>query len=298
MKRNWIKNRKVILTGCSSGIGKELAIRLVKKYNCTLLGVARNEAKLKALQEEIGEKFTYYLMDVSGAEAWQGFTKYLEETNFQPDILINNAGIIQPFQQFIDLEMSQIQKVLNVNLNSILYSCRAMIPFIQKSPAGGIINVSSASAILPIGGQSIYSATKSAVASLTSCLDQELRGQGIYVSCIMPGPVKTDLYKAREADGAKAGESKVKDDLVANVGMSAQTAAKRIIKTIRKRKSRLTLGSYAKFMSLGMRLAPRTTPPITSRVMKMASGKVKSFEPIFKYELEHKKEIKQKLRQR
>ena len=294
-RKDWLYGRNVVLTGCSTGMGKEVLLILVKKYGCNVMGVARNKAKLDELKAELGDKFSYRRFNISSQEEWYKFANELKEMNFNVDIVINNAGMIQPFSQYTDLSDEQAMKVVNTNLLSIVYSCKAMIPLVRESQFGFICNVASASAILPFGGQAVYSATKGGVNGLTQSLAQELRGYGIGVCSIMPGPVKTDIYKARE--GEAAGQQKA-DKLVEGQGITAATAGKRIVNAIAKRKIRVVLDGMAKMMDLGMRVCPRITVKLVAKAMKGASSFVNSFKPIFAEQIEKKDEIKAKIKGR
>ena len=94
MKNNRLNNKTVIITGASSGIGRGIAVKLIKEYNCTVLGIARNKEKMESLSAELGsdaEKFLYTLFDVSDKENWKNYHTYLTENGIRPDILINNA---------------------------------------------------------------------------------------------------------------------------------------------------------------------------------------------------------------
>ncbi|MEG2084894.1 MAG: SDR family oxidoreductase [Clostridia bacterium] len=293
MSKKWLYGRNVVISGCSTGMGREITKILINKYGCNVLGIARNQAKLISLKEELKEnsgKFTYRMFDVGVKESWLKLVEELTAIKFDVDMLINNAGIIQPFMQFDDLTDEQIDKVLNVNFKSLLYSNKIMIPLIKKSKYGAIVNVSSASAILPVAGESIYSATKSAARALTECLGQELRPYGIFVSCIMPGPVKTDLYKARESDGDKG--SKVKDNFIENIGLTAERAAQKIVHSIAKKKTRVCLGAVAKAMDLGMKVMPRGTSIIAGKFIKAVSPKVSSFKTIYQEYFDNEDKIK------
>lgn len=76
-KKNWIFGRNVVITGCSTGIGKELTVQLVTKFGCNVLGVARNKEKLEALKKELGDKFDYRRFDISDEQAWNDFLRKL-----------------------------------------------------------------------------------------------------------------------------------------------------------------------------------------------------------------------------
>ena len=103
MKKNWLNGKNVVLTGASSGIGKEITKILITEFDCLVLGIARNEEKMLKLLEELGEnkgKFSYKLFDVSLKENWANFSKSLEKENFKIDVLINCAGVLPNFDKF------------------------------------------------------------------------------------------------------------------------------------------------------------------------------------------------------
>ncbi len=293
-KKNWIYGRNVVITGCSTGIGKELTVQLVKNFGCNVMGVARNKQKLDLLKEELGDKFDYRRFDISDENAWYDFSEEMQNIGYNVDVLINNAGMIQEFSQYADMDMQTIRKIVDTNFNSVIFGVAAFLPLIKKSKFGYIVNISSASAILPVCGETVYSATKGAVRAFSESLAQDLSGFGIGVSCVMPGPVKTDLYKQRDAGGS----AKKDYELVEKIGITAETAAKRIIKAMRKRKVRVLIDAVAKLMDFGMRVAPSLTQKITCKAMKAACYYVPAFAPVFKEQIENKEKIKQELKER
>lgn len=294
-KKNWIFGRNVVITGCSTGIGKELTVQLVTKFGCNVLGVARNKEKLEALKKELGDKFDYRRFDISDEQAWNDFSEEVKSIGYNVDVLINNAGMIQDFSQYGDMDIATVKKIVNTNFNSVIFGVAAFLPMIKKSKFGYIVNISSASAILPVCGETIYSATKGAVKAFSESLAQDLSGYGIGVSCVMPGPVKTDLYKTRDGADDKA---KKNYELIESIGITAEKAAKRIIKAMRKRKTRVLIDSVAKLMDFGMRVAPSLTQKLTCKAMKAACNLVPAFAPIFKEQIEHKEEIGKELKER
>ena len=293
-KKNWIYGRNVVITGCSTGIGKELTVQLVKNFGCNVMGVARNKQKLDLLKEELGDKFDYRRFDISDENAWYDFSEEMQNIGYNVDVLINNAGMIQEFSQYADMDMQTIRKIVDTNFNSVIFGVAAFLPLIRKSKFGYIVNISSASAILPVCGETVYSATKGAVKAFSESLAQDLSGFGIGVSCVMPGPVKTDLYKQRDAGGS----AKKDYELVEKIGITAETAANRIIKAMRKRKVRVLIDAVAKLMDFGMRVAPSLTQKITCKAMKAACRYVPAFAPVFKEQIENKEKIKQELKER
>lgn len=294
-KKNWIFGRNVVITGCSTGIGKQLAVQLVKNFGCNVMGVARNQQKLDALKEELGDRFDYRRFDISDENAWYAFSEEMQSIGYDVDVLINNAGMIQEFAQYADLDMETIRKIVDTNFNSVIFGVSAFLPQIKRSKFGYIVNISSASAILPVCGETVYSATKGAVRAFSESLAQDLSDFGIGVSCVMPGPVKTDLYKQRDsADGS----AKKDYQLVEKIGITAETAAKRIIKAMRKYKTRVLIDSVARLMDFGMRVAPSLTQKITCKAMKAACYYVPAFAPVFKEQIENEEQIKKDLKER
>ena len=111
----------------------------------------------------------------------------------------------------------------------------------------------------------------------------------------MPGPVKTDIYKARESEGEKSDKA---DSLVESIGITAETAAKRIVKAMRKRKTRVVTDGVARLMDFGMRVCPAFTCKATGVLIKKFCGAVKSFYPIYKEQIDRKDELNKMFKER
>ena len=110
MVKCWFDYSTVIITGASSGLGKEIARRLVTEHNCRVIGIARSEDKLKKLSEELGSKsylFSYRTFDVSHKEKWDELAQQLKNDNVQVDMLINNGGILPRFDNKRTLNLLQ-----------------------------------------------------------------------------------------------------------------------------------------------------------------------------------------------
>ena len=162
-----------------------------------MLGVARSQQKMEALVAELGEyadKFSYQLFDVSDRANWDNYLAYLEENNIQPDVLINNAGILPKFDKFQHYSIEEIEKAMNINFYAAVYSMHALLPLILKSSSPAIINVDSSAALMSLAGTSVYSASKAALKSLTESMREELRGK-CYVGIVCPGFTKTDIFR-------------------------------------------------------------------------------------------------------
>lgn len=274
MKRKWLYNKKVIITGASGGIGFAVSKILIQKYGCTILGIARNEEKLKKAKERLGEfsnKFIYLSKDVSTKESWESIRDYLIETDFIPDILINNAGFMLPFAKFEKYSDEEIVEIVNTNLMSIINSTKILIPLLKKSNTPAIINVSSAAGKCAVVGQSMYCATKFAVKGFTDTLRVEYKNQ-IYVCGIHPGFIKTDILNRQNVDTKN-------NKLINKMMMPVDKAAKKIVKGIKKRKKQISMGFDGRFLSFCARFMPILGPYLIAKVLKMS--KMDLFNDVF-----------------
>lgn len=274
MKKNWLFNKTVIISGASGGIGFTLAKSLIEKFDCKIIGIERNEKKLLQAIETLGDKkqnFTYQIFDVSVKEKWLEFYDYLLKNNIQPDVLINNAGFMLPFKKFENITQEECDEIINTNFLSCVNSTKILLPLIKQSKTPAIVNVSSAAALCPMVGQTMYSATKFAVRGFTEALQQDYKKQ-IYVAGIYPGFTKTNIL-GRIDDSAK--QNKWIDRLMTPV----DKAVKKIVKGLKRKKKRMILGIDGHAMSGFSRLFPKLTPSAIRKVLKVT--KMEIFKDIF-----------------
>ena len=244
-----VYGKNVIVTGASGGLGKELVKLLITKYQCRVIGVARNESKMKELLSELGElsdKFSYRLFDVSDSEKWREFAENTVSDGFDADVIINNAGILPQFTRFGKYSSEQVTEGFNTNLNSVINSTQAFLPVLKVKKGTAIINISSSDALCPLAGTSVYSASKAAVKALSECMREEYRGK-IYIPLVCPGFIRTDIMKNQAHNN---------NSIIDMVSMPASKAAKKILKRANSRRSRIVIGADAHFMSVAYRLAP------------------------------------------
>ncbi len=276
MDQNWLNNKTVIVTGASSGMGKGITEKLIKEHGCTVLGVARSQQKMEALVAELGEyadKFSYQLFDVSDRANWDNYLAYLEENNIQPDVLINNAGILPKFDKFQHYSIEEIEKAMNINFYAAVYSMHALLPLILKSSSPAIINVDSSAALMSLAGTSVYSASKAALKSLTESMREELRGK-CYVGIVCPGFTKTDIFRNQGSSDEKA------QKMLNMVSTSCDRMVNMIMNGISKKHSLMVFGMDAAFMNYFGRLLPVQGGRLFSAVMKMS--KLPLFDGVFK----------------
>ena len=274
MKKSWLNNKTVVISGASGGLGFSLAKMLIEKYGCNVIGIARNEKKILAAIETLGEnkdKFTYNLFDVSIKENWQTFYEHLVKNNVQIDVLINNAGFMLPFNKFENYSEGEITEIINTNFIANVNSVKILLPLLRQSSAPAIINVSSAAGLCAVVGQSMYCATKFAMAGFTSTLQQEYKKQ-IYIGGVYPGFIKTDILN-RQSITTK------ENKLINKLMMPLNKATKKITKGIHRKKKKMVMGFDGRSMSIFGRLFPKLTPSIITKVLK--TSKLEMFDKVF-----------------
>lgn len=190
-----IRNKVVIVTGASSGIGYATALEL-SKAGAKVAAGARRVEKLETLKNEVqkyGGEIIVKKLDVTKKEDCDSFINLVTKTWNRIDILINNAGIM-PLSFFKNLKISEWEQMIDVNLKGVLYCTAAVIPFMITKKSGHIVNISSVAGRIVFPAGSVYCATKHAVTAFSEGLRQELSQRyNIKVTCIEPGVVSTEL---------------------------------------------------------------------------------------------------------
>ncbi|MFQ9514996.1 MAG: SDR family NAD(P)-dependent oxidoreductase [Eubacterium sp.] len=247
---DWIYGKTVLITGASSGIGRALTVKLIKEYNCKVIGIGQSEHKMMSIKDELSyqaDLFQYKVFDVSNVENWEQLAWQLKEGKTIVDILINNAGILLPFDKSTNYREEQVQQCMNVNFHACRYAVNAMLPILRRSTMPAVINISSSDALAPIIGTSIYSASKAALKAYTECLIGEL-GREMYIGYVCPGFVKTDIFRNQYF---------ISDSrFIRMISSSADKMASKIIKKMIKQKARMIIGKDAKFMNFTAKFFP------------------------------------------
>lgn len=279
MSECWLNGKTVVVTGASGGMGAGIAATLIKKHGCTVIGVARSEPKILKFIEELGndyaKQFSYKLFDVSVKENWEDFAEELKANGKKIDILINNAGILPKFKRFDRYSYEEIEKAMNINFYSCIYSTKTLLPMILESDTPGVINVDSSAALMTLAGTSMYSASKAALKGFTEALRAEFRGK-MYVGLVCPGFTKTDIFRDQ-----KQSESNDKGAKVINmISTDCDLMVKMIMFGIENKRPMMVHGFDAHAMSIFNRLMPVAGSLLFSSIMKMAN--VDLFEEVFK----------------
>ncbi|WP_269685299.1 3-ketoacyl-ACP reductase [Flavobacterium lacustre] len=191
-----LKNKNALITGAGKGIGKAVAIALAKEgVNVILVARTQEEidsvaAKARSLRVK-ALAITADVADINSVNA--AVAKALAEFG-TIDILINNAGIAA-FGKFLELEPTDWERIIQVNLMGVYYVTRAVLPNMMERQTGDIINISSTAGLNGNALTSAYSASKFALLGLTDSLMQEMRKHNIRVTALTPSTVATDMAK-------------------------------------------------------------------------------------------------------
>ncbi|CAH0315506.1 SDR family oxidoreductase [Peribacillus simplex] len=191
-----IKDKVVIITGASSGIGEATAKELTSK-GAKLVLAARREDRLEKLQKEIqnnGGQAIYKVTDVSSHEQMEELAFYALEEYGKIDVIVNNAGVM-PLSPVYQKKIKEWDTMIDVNIKGVLYGIAAVLPSMRERKEGHIINVSSIAGHLVFPAGSVYSGTKFAVRAITEGLRIEEASNNIRTTIISPGTITTELLE-------------------------------------------------------------------------------------------------------
>jgi hypothetical protein len=191
-----------VVTGGSEGIGKAFARELARNGHDLLL-IAQRPAPLADLGREVaaetGRRVDTLALDLTTADAPARVTAKLQADGAFADLLVNNAGIglAGEFQRH---DAADLNRLVDLNVRALTALTHAVLPGMLARGSGGIINVASLGGHVPGPNQAAYYASKAYVISLTEALAWEVRGQGVRVSVVAPGPVRTQFHAAMGAE--------------------------------------------------------------------------------------------------
>lgn len=195
-----LTGRTVLITGASRGIGAEAA-RVFAKAGANVALVARSADSIADLAGEIGKTAVAIPCDIS--RYWE-VAQAVENcvTAFGGlDILINNAGVIEPIARMDEADPESWGQVIDINLKGVFHGMRAALPVMQAAGGGTILTVSSGAAHGPVEAWSHYCASKAGAAMLTMCLHKEMADHGIRAMGLSPGTVATQMQREIKASG-------------------------------------------------------------------------------------------------
>lgn len=186
-----------IVTGASKGIGRACAIKLAQDGMTVVVNYSRSDAEAEAVVEQIraaGGEAMAYRADVSDPAQVKEMFRVVSKTYGQIDVLVNNAGIVRD-EYLMMMNNDNLDKCLDLNVKGYFYCAQQAATKMFRRRQGVIINMSSVSSIMALAGQSVYSATKGAVNSMTQTMAKELAPYGIRVNAVAPGFIMTEMVE-------------------------------------------------------------------------------------------------------
>ena len=188
-----------LITGASSGIGREIASQLAP-FAETLILVARNLEALEAVKMDLVSKYprvrvVIYPLDLRDGKALDAFVLELKEKELCVNFLVNNAGH-GDYGNFESADWAKIESMITLNITALTQLTHRLIPMLKKLTDSAILNVSSTAGFLPLPQLAVYAASKAYVTSFSEALRIELRHSGISVTTLCPGPIHTGFGKA------------------------------------------------------------------------------------------------------
>jgi len=248
------KNKVVIITGASSGIGRSCAEEFAKRGASLVLG-ARQFVTLceitAGLEKKYGIKALAVQADVSKEEDCEQLVKQAVLTFGRVDIMLNNAGISMR-ALFSDLDLSVLKNLMDVNFWGTVYCTKYALPEIMKTK-GSIIGVSSIAGYRGLPGRTGYSASKFAMNGFMESLRTELLAKGVHVMVACPGFTSSNIrFTALAKDGSSYGDTNMEEGKM----MSSEEVAVNIVNGIASRKRTLVMTGQGKFTVLLNKLLP------------------------------------------
>ncbi|MEP6810067.1 MAG: SDR family NAD(P)-dependent oxidoreductase, partial [Chthoniobacterales bacterium] len=193
-----------LITGASAGLGREFARQLAPRARALIL-IARRLERLEELRSELTTNYPTLAVHVSAVDLakHKSVTQLCERLVAEaivPDVLINNAGLGDR-GSFDAADFRRVNDMMQVNVVSLTLLTHKLLPAMIRAKRGAILNVSSSASFLPFPGMGVYAATKAYVTSFSEALLSEVRGYGVTVSALCPGPVHTEFDQVTSRPG-------------------------------------------------------------------------------------------------
>lgn len=241
-----------LVTGASSGIGAELARTLARRDHDLILA-ARSADALETLATELraehGRAVTVAPLDLATDEGPRALLDAVADAGLEVDVLVNNAGFAThgPFAR-IDLETELAE--LRLNVVALTWLAKAALPGMLRRGRGGILNVASTAAFQPGPGMAVYYASKAYVLHLSEALSEEVRGSGVTVTALCPGPTETGFQRRAGMEGSRLERRR-------GIFQDAATVAEQGVRAFERGQRVFVPGTANRLGTIVARLAPR-----------------------------------------
>jgi short-subunit dehydrogenase len=252
------EDKVAVITGGGSGIGQALACQLGEK-GCHLALVDVNEAGMKETKKRLRGnkiKISLHVTDVSSEKAMKALAEEVITRHGRVNMLFNNAGITYA-KSFEGHSLADWKKIIGINIWGVVYGCHFFLPHLKEQAGSAhIINLSSMVAFMGPPEQTSYSATKSAIKGFSESLWAELHGEGVGVTVVHPGAIRTNIMDEAMKSAENQDAFARTQAMVDKMAMPVEKAAKQILKAVRKDRMRVVVGADAKLFESAKRAMP------------------------------------------
>ena len=189
-----LNNRVAVVTGGAQGFGLAITERFIEAGAKVIIWDIDDNAAKEAIDKVKSENLSHQVVDVTNFEIVNKNLDEVEKKYGKIDIFVNNAGIAGMNTTVAEYPLDEWKKVMNLNLNSVFYCCKAVVPFMLKNDYGRIVNIASIAGKEGNPNASAYSTSKAGVIGLTKSLGKELAQKNIAVNCVTPAAAKTRIF--------------------------------------------------------------------------------------------------------
>ncbi len=189
-----LNNRVAVVTGGAQGFGLAITERFIEAGAKVVIWDIDENAAKEAIDKVKSEHLSHQIVDVTNFEIVNKNLEEVEKKCGKIDIFVNNAGIAGMNTTVAEYPLDEWKKVMNLNLNSVFYCCKAVVPFMLKNDYGRIVNIASIAGKEGNPNASAYSTSKAGVIGLTKSLGKELAQKNIAVNCVTPAAAKTRIF--------------------------------------------------------------------------------------------------------
>ena len=189
-----LNNRIAIVTGGAQGCGLAITERFIGAGAKVIIWDIDEKAAKEAVDKLKSDNVSFQIVDVTNFEIINKNLSEVEKNFGKIDIFVNNAGIAGMNTTVAEYPLDEWKKVMNLNLNSVFYCCKAIVPFMLKNDYGRIVNIASIAGKEGNPNASAYSTSKAGVIGLTKSLGKELAQKNIAVNCVTPAAAKTRIF--------------------------------------------------------------------------------------------------------
>ena len=189
-----LNNRVAVVTGGAQGFGLAITERFIEAGAKVIIWDIDENAAKEAISKVKSGHVSHQIVDVTNFEIVNKKLEEVEKQHGKIDIFVNNAGIAGMNTTVAEYPLDEWKKVMNLNLNSVFYCCKAVVPFMLKNDYGRIVNIASIAGKEGNPNASAYSTSKAGVIGLTKSLGKELAQKNIAVNCVTPAAAKTRIF--------------------------------------------------------------------------------------------------------